>query len=58
MNTRLFSLILTLSASPACLAEDVTQFRGNLGVSKETNLPVRWSASEGLRWKANLPGKG
>jgi outer membrane protein assembly factor BamB len=41
-------------------AEDVPQFRGpgGLGVSKETNLPVKWSAREGIRWKADLPGKG
>jgi len=41
-------------------AEDAPQFRGpgGLGISKETNLPVKWSATEGLRWKAELPGKG
>jgi outer membrane protein assembly factor BamB len=27
-------------------------------VSSETNLPVRWSADEGLLWKAILPGSG
>src|SRR5947207_10032266 len=40
-------------------AEDATQFRGGgLGVSKETGLPTTWTATEGLRWKADLPGKG
>ncbi len=41
-------------------ADDVTQFRGpgGLGVSQEKNLPTKWSASDGLRWKADLPGKG
>src|SRR5439155_20745757 len=41
-------------------AQDATQFRGSggLGVSRETGLPTKWSASEGLRWKAELPGKG
>ena len=50
---------LLLVVSPIC-ADDVPQFRGpgGLGISKETNLPVKWSATEGLRWKAELPGRG
>src|SRR5260370_37754285 len=41
-------------------AEDVPQFRGpgGLGISKETNLPLTWSATENLRWKTELPGRG
>jgi outer membrane protein assembly factor BamB len=41
-------------------ADDSPQFRGPGGasVSKETNLPEKWSATENLRWKADLPGKG
>ncbi|MBI1830182.1 MAG: PQQ-binding-like beta-propeller repeat protein, partial [Planctomycetes bacterium] len=54
----MLSLIVVLAYAPTCLAEDVTQFRGNLGVSKEMNLPTAWSATGGLRWKASLPGKG
>jgi outer membrane protein assembly factor BamB len=52
--------ILLLSAVSLIHAEDATQFRGpgGLGVSKETNLPTKWSKTEGLRWKAELPGKG
>jgi outer membrane protein assembly factor BamB len=43
----------------AC-AGDWTQFRGPLGmaVSDETGLPVKWSETEGIRWKADLPGRG
>src|SRR5262245_47995704 len=53
--------ILTLALiTIVARAEDATQFRGagGLGVSKETDLPTKWSATEGLRWKASLPGKG
>jgi hypothetical protein len=41
-------------------AGDWTQFRGPGGasVSEEKDLPVTWSADEGLRWKAELPGRG
>jgi outer membrane protein assembly factor BamB len=59
MKTFLPYAALLLLVSPL-RAEDVTQFRGSggLGVSKETNLPTKWSATEGVRWKADLPGKG
>ena len=35
-------------------------FRGNSGdgISTERNLPVKWSASSGVKWKAVLPGRG
>ena len=41
-------------------AADWPQFRGpgSLGTSEEKNLPVKWSAKEGLRWVADLPGRG
>jgi outer membrane protein assembly factor BamB len=47
----------------ACLdqtrAGDAPQFRGGgSGVSAETDLPLTWSATEHLRWKADLPGRG
>src|SRR6185295_621256 len=28
------------------------------GVTTETNLPVRWSATENIRWKVPLPDRG
>jgi outer membrane protein assembly factor BamB len=42
------------------LAGEWTQFRGPGGssVSEEKDLPVTWSADEGLRGKAELPGRG
>src|SRR2546423_274395 len=55
-----FLYILLLLFPLSLRAEDVPQFRGpgGLGISKETNLPVTWSATENIRWKAELPGRG
>jgi outer membrane protein assembly factor BamB len=59
MKSRLPYVVLLVLVSPVS-GDDVPQFRGpgGLGVSKETNLPAKWSAKEGVRWKADLPGKG
>ncbi len=57
MTRYLFLLALTAGPAPAA---DWTQFRGPSGsaVSEETGLPVQWSATENVRWKAELPGRG
>jgi outer membrane protein assembly factor BamB len=49
-----------LALAAAARADDWPQFRGpgGRGVSKETGLPVRWSATENVRWKIELPGRG
>ena len=60
-----FSLMLT-AALAATLgpvgvqAADVTGFRdsGGLAHSKETGLPVTWSSSQNVVWKAKMPGPG
>src|SRR5262245_9002923 len=41
-------------------ARTAAQFRGagGNGVSAETGLPVTWSEKQGIRWKAELPGRG
>lgn len=41
-------------------AADWTQFRGpgGLGVSAETDLPEKWSETENLAWRTELPGYG
>ena len=59
MRTLSIAIVILVSASPA-RAADWTQFRGPSGmaVSNEKNLPVKWSDTEGLRWKAELPGRG
>jgi outer membrane protein assembly factor BamB len=60
--TSLLMVVLFTCALMDCsaVAADWTQFRGpnGAGVSPETHLPTKWSASEGLRWKVELPGRG
>ncbi len=43
----------------AAVAEDWPCFRGpsRQGVSSETDLPLRWSATENVRWTAPVPGE-
>lgn len=52
------SLVALLSSS--LHAGDWRQFRGNdsSGISGESGLPVKWSATENIGWKAALPGRG
>jgi outer membrane protein assembly factor BamB len=49
-----------LGFAPTLQAGDWPQFRGpgGRGVSSEVGLPTQWSATEGLRWKVELPGRG
>ncbi|MCI0456667.1 MAG: PQQ-like beta-propeller repeat protein [Gemmataceae bacterium] len=51
--------MLVLLAAPLTAA-DWPQWRGpgGSGVASEKNLPVKWGAAEGLRWKVELPGRG
>ncbi len=60
MRNLFLSVCLIYSVGSFVRAEDADQFRGpgGLGVSKETNLPTTWSATQNLRWKSALPGKG
>jgi len=54
-------LSVSLVASSAALAGDSwPQFRGPTqnGISDATALPLKWSESEGLKWKTPLPGEG
>ncbi len=50
-------LIASLSAG-FVRADNWPQWRGpdNDGVSRETNLPTRWSASENIAWSLPMPG--
>jgi outer membrane protein assembly factor BamB len=62
--------VLTVSAAALCstlglsavLAGEANwpQFRGQgaRGITTSTNLPERWSASENVAWKAEIPGRG
>ena len=42
------------------LANDWPQWRGpsGVGITTETNLPLRWSPTENVRWKLPLPERG
>jgi len=46
--------------TPWALAENWPQFRGPRGdgTSTETNVPLRWSATQNVKWKAGIPGEG
>lgn len=60
----MFRLVLTLSltviASAAVAAESWPSWRGPTqnGVASSTSFPTAWSASENIKWKVALPGKG
>lgn len=59
--TRWLMVILTGWAGAAyAAAADWPQFRGpdGSGVSPETGLPIEWSKNQGIRWRAELPGRG
>jgi outer membrane protein assembly factor BamB len=49
---------LSLSALSAAFADNWPQWRGpaNDGVSKEKNVPTKWSATENMLWTLHLPG--
>ena len=55
-------ILATLAMVPvsAARAGDWPQFRGPnaAGVSDEKNLPTEWSKTKGIKWKAELPGRG
>jgi len=56
IRTLLCGLIVALSAQPH---EHWPQFRGpeSRGVASGPNLPDRWSATENIAWKTDVPGR-
>jgi outer membrane protein assembly factor BamB len=55
------SYVITLiTVAVTASASEWTQFRGPGGaaISSEKNLPTAWTKTDGLRWKAELPGRG
>src|SRR5262249_58235943 len=60
MSRRLPTLLSLLLFAAAARAENWPGWRGpnGDGLSSEKALPVRWSATENVRWKAALPGAG
>ncbi len=61
-HQRAFSLVILFVSlvSFSVRAADWPQWRGpgGSGVAHEKGLPVTWSATENVRWKAALPGRG
>ena len=53
-------LVLLLASCLLIFAASWPDFRGPEadGHSKETNLPINWSESKGVKWKVELPGRG
>ena len=53
-------VLVFVALIPAVHAENWPRWRGPEGnaVSNETKLPVTWSATENVRWKAAVPGEG
>jgi outer membrane protein assembly factor BamB len=56
----IIGLCLSLITLPEASAQNWPQFRGpeSQGISAETGLPVQWSATSNVIWKATLPGPG
>jgi outer membrane protein assembly factor BamB len=58
---RLWAFILVLFAAAADgRAENWSRFRGpnGTGVSSESGLPLKWSKTENVLWKVDLPARG
>jgi outer membrane protein assembly factor BamB len=59
MNRVLLTLTLSVALAAGLWAENWPQWRGpDLdGISREKNLPVRWSPDENIAWKLPLPDR-
>jgi outer membrane protein assembly factor BamB len=60
MNMRTLPILLLLFSLTPLHAEEWPGWRGPRGdgTSTETNLPVRWGASDNVAWKSDVPGTG
>ena len=60
MMTRFTTLFVVLLNSSLGAQDHWPQFRGaeSRGIASNPNLPIRWSASENVEWKTDLPGRG
>jgi outer membrane protein assembly factor BamB len=60
--SRLVSLALLLVAVPSLLAEDWPAWRGprldGTTNATEKDIPLTWSPTDNVRWKAEIPGRG
>src|SRR4051812_30216358 len=60
MYPRLGVCLFLIACISAARADNWPGWRGPTGdgVSKETGLPVKWSATQNVRWKVPLAGAG
>src|SRR4051794_32889770 len=65
LGTSFLMLVLRIACTfliliSAAVAADWPQWRGPRGdgTSEETKFPTRWTATDGVRWRAEIPGKG
>lgn len=58
--TKSLFVFIVASGLSTLFAENWPQWRGPSadGISQETGIPTRWSATENIAWKAPLPGLG
>jgi len=56
----LLAAILSSSVATSLRAENWPAWRGpsQQGVTRETELPIRWSPTENIRWRVELPERG
>jgi outer membrane protein assembly factor BamB len=59
MILRALTTLLAVVLAHSVLAENWPRFRGptGQGSSTETNLPTKWSATENIAWKTEIPGE-
>ena len=57
---RVITVVVAALGTPGVFGDDWPQFRGpgGAGVSTDANVPVKWSDTENLLWKLELPGRG
>src|SRR5580765_898360 len=60
MHTAKLVVVLVVALAGSISAADWPQWRGprGTGASDEKNLPVRWSATDNVAWKAAIGGLG
>ena len=62
LRALLLGLVLAVLFSGSAFAANDSwpEFRGpaGQGLSTATNVPVHWSATEGIKWKQEIPGTG
>ena len=53
-------VLASVSFGAVCFGADWPVWRGATGdgISTETDVPVKWSASENIAWRTPIPGKG